>query len=227
LVYLDRACEEAVYPHVFANPDREVGGVLVGRVSRAGELPLVTGAIQALHAREDPAALTFTQDTWEHVHRTIERRGLEERIVGWYHSHPSFGIFLSERDLFVHRNFFGDPRQVALVVDPVSRAAGVFGWREGDVRLLFECDTPAQWRTAPAPQSVVHPSRGSIHAALTYATALLLGVLVGLAAYSFVIAGDATSRRSAMPTAKPTPAATDLQGTPPDPPAGTAEIDGP
>ncbi len=27
-------------------------------------------------------------------------------IVGWYHTHPSFGIFLSHHDLFIHQNFF-------------------------------------------------------------------------------------------------------------------------
>jgi len=33
----------------------------------------------------------------------------DKKIVGWYHSHPGFGIFLSEYDLFIHRNFFTAP----------------------------------------------------------------------------------------------------------------------
>src|SRR4051812_28892649 len=102
-----RQVGEVIYHHVFSNDDREVGGVLIGRSPRHGTLPLITGAIPALKADEQRATLTFTQDAWEHVHRTLEAEYPEEdQIVGWYHSHPGFGIFLSDHDLFIHHNFF-------------------------------------------------------------------------------------------------------------------------
>jgi len=56
--------------------------------------------------------------------------------VGWYHSHPNFGIFLSEHDHFIQRNFFSQPWQVAVMVDPVRREMGCFGWDEGRVTRL-------------------------------------------------------------------------------------------
>ena len=52
-------------------------------------------------------------------------------IVGWYHTHPDFGIFLSSHDLFIHRNFFDQPLQVAYVVDPIRQTRGFFRWRDG------------------------------------------------------------------------------------------------
>lgn len=138
--------ESVVYPHVFQNADREVGGVLVGRMPRNGGLPLVTGAIEALAADEQRATLTFTQDAWSHVHATLDHDFPEgEQIVGWYHSHPGFGIFLSGHDLFIHKNFFGDASQIALVVDPHARTEGVFIWRDGEIEPLFERPTPATW----------------------------------------------------------------------------------
>ena len=45
----------------------------------------------------------------------------EERIVGWYHTHPGFGIFLSGMDLFIQDHFFNLPWQVAFVYDPLRR----------------------------------------------------------------------------------------------------------
>jgi proteasome lid subunit RPN8/RPN11 len=49
----------------------------------------------------------------------IERQGRDEYIVGWYHSHPGFGCFLSsidvETQVGLQRMF---PQCVALVVDP-------------------------------------------------------------------------------------------------------------
>jgi proteasome lid subunit RPN8/RPN11 len=49
-------------------------------------------------------------------------------IVGWYHTHPGFGIFLSGMDQFIHQNFFIQLWHVALVLDPVARRSGFFCW---------------------------------------------------------------------------------------------------
>lgn len=144
---LRHVCEAVIYQHVFLNADREVGGVLVGRITRNGAMPTITGAIPAIAADEQRAALTFTQDSWEHVHRVLDEEYPNERIVGWYHSHPAFGIFLSGHDLFIHRNFFSGESQIALVVDPIAREEGVFAWRrsKNDVDLYMQGNTPAGW----------------------------------------------------------------------------------
>ena len=144
---LRRVCEAIIYEHVFSNADREVGGVLVGRFAREGAMPKVSGAIPAIAADEQRATLTFTQDSWEHVHRVLESDYAGDRIVGWYHSHPGFGIFLSGHDLFIHRNFFSDRSQIALVVDPIARVEGVFAWRrsKNDVDLYTQGPTRSGW----------------------------------------------------------------------------------
>ncbi|MFX1453054.1 MAG: Mov34/MPN/PAD-1 family protein, partial [Promethearchaeota archaeon] len=41
------------------------------------------------------------------------------RIIGWWHSHPSLGCFLSPTDLLTQKYFFYKEYQIALVVDPV------------------------------------------------------------------------------------------------------------
>ena len=42
------------------------------------------------------------------------------RVVGWFHTHPNFGCFLSTTDLKTQDYFFPESYQVALVVDPVD-----------------------------------------------------------------------------------------------------------
>ena len=138
---LDGQVREHVYAHVFGNADREVGGVLIGRVARQDSIPLVTAAIAAASAQEGRAELTFTQDAWEHVHRVLARDFPHDQIVGWYHSHPGFGIFLSEHDLFIHRNFFSGTSQIALVVDPLKGQEGVFGWQNDEVAKWYDRPT--------------------------------------------------------------------------------------
>lgn len=132
-----KVCNDSIYEHVFGNPDREVGGVLIGNKGQEGRLPWVQNAIPAISADEQRATLTFTQESWEHVHAVMDEEFPNSDIVGWYHSHPGFGIFLSEHDKFIHNNFFGDLSQVALVVDPLAGTEGVFTWQDGKIEEYF------------------------------------------------------------------------------------------
>ncbi|MFX1325408.1 MAG: Mov34/MPN/PAD-1 family protein [Promethearchaeota archaeon] len=48
------------------------------------------------------------------------------RIIGWWHSHPNFGCFLSSTDLLTQKSFFHKLYQVALVLDPVRNELEFF-----------------------------------------------------------------------------------------------------
>lgn len=90
----------------------------------------------ARHVDSHQASIKFTHATWEDVHRRREQEappGTE--ILGWHHTHPGYGIFLSRHDLFIHENFFAQLFHVALVVDPRARRLGFFRWRNGEIRL--------------------------------------------------------------------------------------------
>jgi proteasome lid subunit RPN8/RPN11 len=121
----DRICNTA-------NDSREVGGILVGEVLRDENGPFlkVDDIIEALHAEESGTELTITHATWNHIHQQMDTTFAGKRILGWYHTHPNFGIFLSERDQFIQQSFFNLPFQIALVYDPVRRTHGVFSWRD-------------------------------------------------------------------------------------------------
>lgn len=48
-----------------------------------------------------------------------------EMVVGWYHSHPGFGCWLSNVDIQTHQGFEQlHPRAVAVVVDPIQSVKG-------------------------------------------------------------------------------------------------------
>jgi proteasome lid subunit RPN8/RPN11 len=115
---------------------REIGGVLVGELLRddAGPYLRIDGTIDALHAEEKGAEVTFTHATWEHIHKEMDTKHQNKRVVGWYHTHPGFGIFLSDRDQFIHKSFFNLPFQVALVYDPKTHEHGMFTWHDNEVR---------------------------------------------------------------------------------------------
>jgi proteasome lid subunit RPN8/RPN11 len=138
--------------------DAEICGVLVG--SNDDGCTTIDACIAGDNAARGAAHVTFTQDTWEHIYAIKDRDFPNKKMVGWYHSHPGFGVFLSHHDIFIHENFFKAPHQVAWVFDPHSDEEGCFGWSQGEVRRLqhFEVithvpDTPPQ----PEPDAVPRP----------------------------------------------------------------------
>jgi proteasome lid subunit RPN8/RPN11 len=133
-VHLGEAAFDQAVARGTEDADREIGGILVGRLCRdaGGPYVRVDTTIDALHAEEKGTELTFTHETWAHVHEIMDRDHTDRQIVGWYHTHPGFGVFLSDRDRFIHQSFFDLPHQIALVYDPKSREHGVFTWREGE-----------------------------------------------------------------------------------------------
>lgn len=150
---------KAMQIHAHTRLDAEVGGVLLGKLCRdARETPylLIDGYVPALAAESSASNVTFTAESWTTIHETIDRESPGASIVGWYHTHPSFGIFLSEMDVFIHRHFFDAPHQVAIVIDPVANTHGGFAWRAGvpaATQLLIESDdatltSPVDFRAA-------------------------------------------------------------------------------
>ena len=88
------------------------------------EAPVAAGLLGVfVQAVSGGASLTFTHETWADLHSQVEQKYPTEMIVCWHHTHPGFGVFLSGYDQFIHRNFFPEPWQIALVVDPRRAAA--------------------------------------------------------------------------------------------------------
>lgn len=136
-----------IHRHGQSRTDVEVCGVLVGNGYQDpdGTFVYVEASIRGEHAGNQLVQVTFTSETWCHIQEVMDREHVGRRIVGWYHTHPGFGIFLSPMDLFIHENFFGDPEQLALVYDPLGGDEGVFVWRAGQPTrepVLVEADEP-------------------------------------------------------------------------------------
>jgi proteasome lid subunit RPN8/RPN11 len=120
--------------HARMSMKAEVCGVLIGNTEH--ERMTVEACIAGINAAQGGAHVTFTQDTWEHIYKIKDKEYPDDKIVGWYHSHPGFGVFLSEHDLFIQQNFFSNPQQVAWVYDPHTDEEGCFGWIGGNIEKL-------------------------------------------------------------------------------------------
>jgi proteasome lid subunit RPN8/RPN11 len=137
-VFLTQPAYSRICMHAASDLDQEVGGFLVGQwcsdEESGRQFIVVDNVSPARHTRQGSVYLTFTQDSLVQIHDEIDEHYQGKRIVGWYHTHPRMGIFLSHYDTWLHNNFFPEPWQVALVVEPHASLGGFF-IRQQDGRL--------------------------------------------------------------------------------------------
>jgi len=146
----------AIHDHASDALPNETGGFLLGRVGfdvhRSAWHVEIDEMLPVQPLTQNPVHFSFT---WRDVDRARnQREATGKALVGWYHTHPGLGIFLSETDLGkTHRVLFNEPFQVALVYDPVRRRGGYFFWDAAQVIDASE----APWREfeiALAPEPV-------------------------------------------------------------------------
>jgi proteasome lid subunit RPN8/RPN11 len=132
-VYFTPEVHAALWKHAREDTSVEICGVLVGTWHRDADGPFakVVESIRGEGATTKFAEVTFTHQTWAKINAEMDTKFADLKIVGWYHTHPDFGIFLSDRDRFIQEHFFSGPGQIAHVIDPVRRCEGVFIWRSG------------------------------------------------------------------------------------------------
>jgi len=157
---------EAVKNHARSDQQVELCGVLAGKLCKDGQGPYlaIEKAFAGAATRRTGSQVTFTHETWERIHQQMDSEAPDLSIVGWYHTHPGFGVFLSDMDQFIQDNFFNMPHQVAFVYDPVSDQRGLFIWKNGESsrlrrywmgdKLCYDLDTEAKSAAAkPAADS--------------------------------------------------------------------------
>lgn len=160
------------------SPTGERGGFLVGRKRNLKSLEeyeiLVEQFVPLASSRQAASRFALTQEDYHAVQRSLQASGSNLRIVGWMHSHPGFGVFLSAFDKQQHHRLFPRPWHIAYVIDAVH----------GD-RALYHC-VDHHWRKLPGyyilradygeePASLRGPSRGWARMVAVLLLLLILG----------------------------------------------------
>lgn len=137
-VYIKQDVYKSLEKYALADTEHERGTIILGDYyEELGKTHVViSNYIEARYTEASASTLTFTHKTWDYVHKEQDSKYPDKKIVGWQHTHPSYGIFLSNYDLFIHENFFNLPFQVAYVIDPVQNLRGFFQWHNGKIEKL-------------------------------------------------------------------------------------------
>ncbi len=122
---------------------KEVYGFLLGYKDKEDESTLrISSMVPFIHG--SATEVRFGEVDYglaEEVVNKAENAGLF--IVGWYHTHPGLGLFLSEIDVLNHLGFQSvNPLAVAVVLDPSLVAEAGYGFK------VFALDDPEKGPTA-------------------------------------------------------------------------------
>eukprot|EP00004_Rigifila_ramosa_P019530 TRINITY_DN4979_c0_g1_i2.p1 TRINITY_DN4979_c0_g1~~TRINITY_DN4979_c0_g1_i2.p1 ORF type:complete len:311 (+),score=73.68 TRINITY_DN4979_c0_g1_i2:125-934(+) len=96
----------------------------------------------------------------------LKQTGRQEMVVGWYHSHPGFGCWLSGVDVNTQQSFEAlTPRAVAVVIDPIQSVKGkvvIDAFRCMNPQLMLSGQEPRQSTSVvghlqkPSIQALIH-----------------------------------------------------------------------
>lgn len=140
-ILIDEPALRASQAHALSSLDREVAGVMIGpRPEKQPDGRYVVHIIDTIIAKYtvmQGASVTYTPESWRYMNDKLMERYPDETavIVGWYHTHPGFGIFLSGMDQFIHQNFFTQKWHIAFVLDPRAKTTGFFCWDQKQTRV--------------------------------------------------------------------------------------------
>ena len=144
-----------IVEHAEETLDRELCGVLLGTLCEddAGVWVSAEVALRGETDKQGGTHVTYTHETWEKIYEVKEEQYPDLSILGWYHTHPGFGVQFSEMDLFIQRNFFPGETQFALVIDPTSGKQAIIANTSDDCEYVERFCVDGEKRVAEVPVS--------------------------------------------------------------------------
>lgn len=185
-IYIHQSVVSALEKYARSDTKKELGSILLGAYSTAlGQTAVIVSEnIEAKYTDASASTLTFTHETWDYIHKEQAEKHPELRIVGWQHTHPGYGIFLSNYDMFIQENFFNLPFQIAYVIDPVQNIRGFFCWKNGRVEKLkgyYIFDEPGKIIVPPTEGGDKPAEKAAVSVNQSSKKNGLLGIVVALA----------------------------------------------
>jgi len=137
-LFVSKVAEEKMRNHALRHADekKEVMGLMLGWIFRNGEREYaVVRDVVTTDLDSSSVHVRFDREGFEKLFASLEESGFNYLIVGWYHSHPGHGCFMSSTDVETQRTLFGRRHHSAIVIDPVNKAVDAFFLDGGTMKV--------------------------------------------------------------------------------------------
>lgn len=131
--------DDCIYENFIAN---NMNDKLYIYEKKSGIEEIVLYVVQAVEGVCDSsrAHVRINSSTYNRAWKEIDKSKFRLSIVGWYHTHPDIGIFLSGTDKNNMKMHHRKPHSIAIVIDPLRGGNdydwGVFGWKDKKLEEL-------------------------------------------------------------------------------------------
>jgi proteasome lid subunit RPN8/RPN11 len=139
VVFIQQYALESLQKYARTDFDHELGGVLIGKSGKSSRRSFVEieAYIPASKGISRRASFEFTNEAQQEIHDVMQSQFRDKQILGWFHTHPGYGIFLSSADQFIDDHYFREKYHIAMVMDPSKPdvEVGIFVWDSEDRRV--------------------------------------------------------------------------------------------
>ena len=105
----------------------ELGGFILGTYDQnsLGDFSLNCHKFVGIESEEeDLYKMGFGSQAWLALEKVMAHEKYKNLdLLGWFHTHPGHGVFLSKPDLNICNNFFPKPYQFAMVIDTIKSSS--------------------------------------------------------------------------------------------------------
>lgn len=133
-IFIDDYTFSEIDSYLSGDMNKELGGVLLGSAHKDlndNIFILISDFIPALYTESSATRLTFTHKTWEDINLRKEKYHKDKIILGWFHSHPGYSVFMSTYDNFIQDNFFNLEFMVSYIFNPKNKEKGFYFNKDG------------------------------------------------------------------------------------------------
>ena len=119
-IYISSLALLKMIKHCKAGVPMEVMGLMLGEFIDKYTISVVD--VFAMPQKGSTVSVESIDEAYQQQFMELLKQvGRQENSVGWYHSHPQFGPWLSGTDVRTQQQFEQlDPRAVAVVLDPIT-----------------------------------------------------------------------------------------------------------
>ena len=150
-LYISKTAGEKMVNHAkrFGRMRKEAMGFMLGDVceheghSFVVVRDIVTGALLSSADR-----VRFDDRSYSELFSELDSSGFDYIIVGWYHSHPGYGCFMSSVDLRTQVASFHESYHSAIVIDPILKEITAFRLKG---RKCVQVDFAMYWHELESP----------------------------------------------------------------------------
>ncbi|SOV18331.1 26S proteasome regulatory subunit RPN11, putative [Plasmodium gaboni] len=123
-VYISPLALLKILKHGRAGVPMEVMGLMLGEIVDEYTIRIVD--VFAMPQSGNSVSVEAVDPVYQtNMLEELKKTGRHEMVVGWYHSHPGFGCWLSGTDVNTQKSFEQlNPRTIGVVVDPIQSVKG-------------------------------------------------------------------------------------------------------